>query len=88
MKLVELAPLIGPLPLQPTPSLLYPDPQKIVTRVWAIGFGGNVHSGMLLTHNYLPRNASLVDFSSLTSLYLDVRGKADTLKHNSALSSF
>ena len=43
-------------------SLGYPDPSKIV-RGWAIGFGGNVHSGMLLTHNCLPANASLVDFS-------------------------
>ena len=44
-------------------SLGYPDPQKIRRRVWAIGFGENVHSGMLLTHNCLPANASLVDFS-------------------------
>ena len=49
-------------PLLP-PSLGYPDPQKIGRRVWAIGFSGNVHSGMLLTHNCLPANASLVDFS-------------------------
>ena len=45
-------------------SLGYPDPSKNCKRVWAIGFGGNVHSGMLLTHNCLPANASLVDFST------------------------
>ena len=68
------------------PSLGYPDPQKIRRRVWVIGFGGNVHSRILLTRNCLPANASLVDFS--ITYKLDVRGKADTLKHNSALSSF
>ena len=44
-------------------SVEYPDPRKIGRRVWAIGFGGNVHSGMLLTYNCLPANAGLVDFS-------------------------
>ena len=51
----------------PSSSLGYPDPQKIRRSVWAKGFGGNVHSGMLLTYNCLLVSAGLADFASTYS---------------------